>query len=81
MFTLALYGGRHRKERDVVVWLHFYECLNAMFSQQILILWSLLQRLSQKINDYVNLYTRTKTASKYMLTFTLTYKIGHRHGE
>jgi len=42
------------KECDVIVWLHFYDCLNTMFSQHILTLWSLLQSLSQNINGYVN---------------------------
>jgi len=31
MFTR--YGGRYRKECDVIVWLHFYDCLNTIFSQ------------------------------------------------
>jgi len=61
---------RHRKECDAIVWLHFYDCLNTMFSQHILTLWSLLKRLSQWLSEP----TRNKTSSKYMLTFTLTYK-------
>jgi len=48
---------------EVIVWLNFYDCLNKMFNQHILALWSPLQRLSTNLQ-------KSKLLSKCMLTFT-----------